>query len=54
VAAELSTVFAVWPKLASLRILRVRHELRAVAMFAVALLAGLAVRWLLPSVHLAR
>jgi O-antigen/teichoic acid export membrane protein len=52
VATELTTVFAVWPKLRSLAILRYRRELGAIALFAAALIAGAALDPLLPRIHL--
>ena len=51
VAAEVPAFFVVWPKLAQLKILRVRRELLSVAIFVVALGFGLAVLPFLPSFH---
>ncbi|HEY2902148.1 MAG TPA: oligosaccharide flippase family protein [Polyangia bacterium] len=51
-ATELFTGLAIWPRLRQLRILHWRRELLAVALFLIALAAGIAVRHLLPAVHL--
>jgi len=52
VATEVTTVFAIWPKLRSLGILRLRRELLSVALFAGGLLLGAALLPWLPRVHL--
>jgi O-antigen/teichoic acid export membrane protein len=52
VATEVSTVFAVWPKLRSLGILRYQRELLSIALFALGLLLGAAVLPWLPRLHL--
>lgn len=51
VVTELATVLAIWPKFAELGILRPKWELRAVALFGLALAAGLLVRGWLPVWH---
>jgi O-antigen/teichoic acid export membrane protein len=52
VATEASTLLAIWPKLRELGLLRLRRELLAVAVFALACLLGVAVRHVLPEVNL--
>jgi len=52
VATEATTLIAIWPKLRAMKVLRIRRELIAVGIFAVACLAGLAVRRVLPAVNL--
>ena len=52
VVTELSTVIAIWPKMISLKILRLRRELLSVGILAAAFGLGAAVMPWLPKVHL--
>ena len=54
VASEFTTFFAVWPKFRSLGLLRVRKELRSMALFGASFAVGVALRHCLPDVHLHR
>jgi O-antigen/teichoic acid export membrane protein len=52
VVTEFLTFFAVWPKIISLGIFRIRNELRAVGIFAAAFGLGLLVRHFLPDIQI--
>jgi O-antigen/teichoic acid export membrane protein len=54
VITEMLTVFAVWPKLIELKILRIQRELLAILLFVAALGLGAALALVLPELHLRR
>ena len=52
VVTEVLTLFAVWPKLFELKILRFQRELLSIGLFVAALAVGAALVPLLPPIHL--
>jgi O-antigen/teichoic acid export membrane protein len=52
VATEAATAFAIWPAAKRFGVLRLRRELQAVALFALAFALGRLLRGVLPSIHL--
>jgi O-antigen/teichoic acid export membrane protein len=54
VASEFATFFAIWPKFRSLGLLRIRKEVRSMALFGASFAVGVALRHCLPDVHLHR